>query len=140
MAALNETRNALHNEAAGIASQGLLLKSGGSGVELTDGVTDLAIGVSAAESSRDAAGAIEDGTAVDATVAVYPLSGIVYVKCEAIAVGDADFGIPLYVGATDGFVSSSSANSAKKVGHLFQSGEAISAGDLVAMACIGVGL
>ena len=140
MAALNETRNALHNEAAGIASQGLLLKSGASGVELTDGVTDLAIGVSAAESSRDAAGALEDGTAVDATVAVYPLSGIVYVKCEAIAVGDADFGIPLYVGATDGFVSSSSSNSAKKVGHLFQSGEAIDAGDLVAMACIGVGL
>ena len=138
MAALNETRNATHNEASGIASQGLLLKSGATGVELTDGVTDLAIGVSAAESSRDAAGALEGATV--GTVAVYPLSGIVYVKCEGIAVGDADFGIPLYVGATDGFVSSSSSNSAKKVGHLFQSGEAITAGDLVAMACIGVGL
>ena len=137
MAALNETRNAIHNESSGITSQGLLLKSGGSGGELTDGVTDLAIGVSAAESSRDAAGAIEGA---GGTVAVYPLDGIVYVKCEAIAVGDADFGIPLYVGATDGFVSSSSSNSAKKVGHLFMHGVAISAGDLVPMACIGAGL
>tara|TARA_R100001230_G_C5568007_1_gene90591 strand:+ start:152 stop:577 length:426 start_codon:yes stop_codon:yes gene_type:complete len=141
MAALNETRNTEHNEAAGIASQGLLLKSGGSGVELTDGVTDLPIGVSAAESERDAAGALIDGTGAEsATVAVYPLSGIVYVKCMAIAVNDADFGIPLYVGTTDGYVSSSSANSAKKVGHLFQHGEAIANGDLVPMACIGVGL
>ena len=121
--------------------QGLLLMSGGSGVELTDGVTDLPIGVSAAESERDAAGALIDGTGAEsATVAVYPLSGIVYVKCMAIAVNDADFGIPLYVGTTDGYVSSSSANSAKKVGHLFQHGEAIANGDLVPMACIGVGL
>ncbi len=140
MAALNETRNAKHAVAAGIAGQGLLLKTGASGLVLAAAVTDQPCGVSAAESSRDAAGAFEDGTAVDATIAVYPMSGIVYVKCEAIAVGDADFGIPLYVGATDGYVSSDDSNSAKQVGTLFEHGEAIAAGDLVPMACIGVGV
>jgi len=140
MAALNETRNAKHAVAAGIAGQGLLLKTGASGLVLAAAVTDQPCGVSAAESSRNSAGALEDGTAVDATVAVYPMSGIVYVMCEAIAVGDADFGIPLYVGATDGYVSSDDSNSAKQVGTLFEHGEAIAAGDLVPMACIGVGV
>ena len=137
MAALNETRNAVHNISGGVTSQGLLLQTGASGLIVCADVTHQPCGVSAAESSRDAAGALEGA---GGTVAVYPMSGIVYVKCEAIAAADADFGIPLYNGATDGHVSSSSSGSAKQLGVLFMHGEAIAAGDLVPMACIGVGV
>ena len=140
MAALNETRNAKHAVAAGIVSQGLLLKTSASGLVLCAAVGDQPCGISAAESSRNAAGAYEDGTAVDATVAVYPMSGIVYVKAgEAYSAADADFGVPLFLHATDGTVGKTSSG-AKQVGTLFQSGEAIAVGDLVAMACIGVGI
>ena len=139
MAALNETRNATINDAS-MASQGLLVKHHANGVMKTAAVTDVSVGVTAAESSRNAAGAYEDGTAVDATVAVYPMSGIVYVKAgEAYSAADADFGVPLFLHTTDGTVGKTSSG-AKQVGTLFQSGEAIAVGDLVAMACIGVGI
>lgn len=137
MAALNETRNALHAVSGGVTAQGLLLQTGGSGLIICANVQHQPCGVSAAESSRDAAGALENA---GGTVAVYPMSGIVYVKCEAIAAADADFGIPLYNGATDGHVSSSSSGSAKQIGHLFSHGVEIAAGDLVPMSCIGVGV
>ena len=137
MAALNETRNAIHNVTGGITSQGLLLKTSGDGVVLCAAVSDQPCGVSAAESSRDAAGALEDG---GGTVAVYPMSGIVYVKAgEAYTAAEADFGVPLFLHATDGTVGKTS-NGAKQVGVLFMHGEAIAAGDLIPMACIGVGV
>ena len=82
MAALNETRNATIADAS-MASQGLLVMYHADGVKKTAAVTDIAVGVTAAESSRDAAGALE-GSGVG-TVAVFPLSGIVYVKSMAIA-------------------------------------------------------
>jgi len=135
MAALNETRNTLHNESAGIASQGLLLKSGGSGVELTDGVTDLAVGVSAAESSRDAAGAFE-GSGVG-TVAVYPLSGIVYVLAEVKGDG-AKFGMPLYADAGGtGYVAWAAADgNSTEVGYYMGEDMNIAAGDIVPVGVV----
>tara|TARA_R110001592_G_scaffold252141_2_gene514860 strand:+ start:470 stop:865 length:396 start_codon:yes stop_codon:yes gene_type:complete len=131
MAALNETRNATINDAS-MASQGLLVKHHANGVMKTAAVTDVSVGVTAAESSRDAAGAYEGATT--GTVAVYPLSGIVYVKCMAIST--AEFGEPLYVGTDDGFVDDSASNSAVKVGYYAGEAKSIAAGDLVPMFCL----
>jgi hypothetical protein len=131
MAALNETRNATIGEAS-MASQGLLVMYHADGVKKTAAVTDVAVGVTAAESSKDATGALE-GSGVG-TVAVYPLSGIVYVKSMAISA--AKFGIPLYVGTSDGFVDDSSANSAVKMGYYAGENKAIASGDLVPMYCL----
>lgn len=132
MAALNETRNA--TVGASVASQGLVMKSGGSGkVVVTSGKTDVAIGVSAAESSRDAAGALEgDGVG---TLAIYPLSGIVYMKYGAAA--DLNFGDSVYIlhgGA--GKVTGDAQTDAKLLGTYFgESGKDLADGDLIPVAC-----
>tara|TARA_R100000995_G_scaffold80214_2_gene51822 strand:- start:354 stop:764 length:411 start_codon:yes stop_codon:yes gene_type:complete len=132
MAALNETRNA--TVLASIASQGLVLKSGGSGkVTVTAAKGDTAIGVAAAESSRDAAGALEgDGVG---TVAVYPLSGIVYLKYGATA--DLNFGDPVYVlDSGAGKVTGDIQTNAKLLGYYFgASGTDLADGDLIPVAC-----
>ena len=132
MAALNETRNA--TVGASVASQGLVMKSGGSGkVVVTSAKADVAIGVSAAESSRDAAGALEgDGVG---TVAIYPLSGIVYMKYGATA--DLNFGDPVYVlNAGGGKITGDIQTNAKLLGYYFgESGLDLADGDLIPVAC-----
>ena len=133
MAAIpDETRNALHNEAAGIASAGLLLKGGASGVELADAKTDEIVGYSAAESSRDASGALEDGTAVAATVAVAPLVGIVYLKFGE-TVSTVDFGDKIYVDDTvDGHCTHNLDTSGKHIGYYYgESNKSLASGDLI---------
>jgi hypothetical protein len=133
MAALNETRNCLDIQET-MASQGLLVKYDASGILQTASVTDVPIGVTAAESSRDAAGALE--AAGTGTVAVYPLSGIVYIKCMAISAPK--FGLPLYTSQTgdnNGHVDDDATNSAVLVGYYMGDEGAIATGDLVPVAC-----
>ena len=133
MAALNETRNCLDIQET-MASQGLLVKYDASGILQTAGVTDVPIGVTAAESSRDAAGALE--AAGTGTVAIYPLSGIVYIKCMAISAPK--FGLPLYTSQTsdnNGHVDDDASNSAVLVGYYMGDEGAIATGDLVPVAC-----
>jgi hypothetical protein len=133
MAALNETRNCLDIQET-MASQGLLVKYDASGILQTASVTDVPIGVTAAESSRDAAGALE--AAGTGTVAIYPLSGIVYIKCMAISAPK--FGLPLYTSQTgdnNGHVDDDATNSAVLVGYYMGDEGAIATGDLVPVAC-----
>jgi hypothetical protein len=133
MAALNETRNCLDIQET-MASQGLLVKYDASGILQTATVTDVPIGVTAAESSRDAAGALE--AAGTGTVAIYPLSGIVYIKCMAISAPK--FGLPLYTSQTgdnNGHVDDDATNSAVLVGYYMGDEGAIATGDLVPVAC-----
>ena len=129
---MNETRNAVHYEAAGIASQGLLLKGSANGVLLADAKTDEVIGYSAAESSRDASGALEDGTAVTATVAVAPLVGIVYLKIGE-TVSTLDFGDKIYVDDTvDGHCTHNLDTSGKHLGYYYGEGnKSLASGDLI---------
>mgnify|MGYP003108402887 FL=1 len=136
MAALNETRNAVHYEAAGITSQGLLLKHSTDGVLLADAKGDEVCGVSAAESSRDADSALEDGTAVTATVAVYPLSGIVYIKFGE-TLSTLDFGAKIYVDdSVDGHCTHNLDSSGKHLGYYFgESNISLASGDLIPVAC-----
>lgn len=133
MAALNETRNCLDIQET-MASQGLLVKYDASGILQTASVDDTPIGVTAAESSRDADGNLE--AAGTGTVAVYPLSGIVYIKCMAISAPK--FGLPLYTSQTsdnNGHVDDDSTNNAVLVGYYMGDEGAIATGDLVPVAC-----
>ena len=133
MAAIpDETRNAVHYEAAGIASAGLLLKGSANGVLVADAKTDEVIGYSAAESSRDASGALEDGTAVTATVAVAPLVGIVYLKFGE-TVATVDFGDKIYVDDTvDGHCTHDADTSGKHIGYYYGEGnKSLSSGDMI---------
>tara|TARA_R100000995_G_scaffold52759_1_gene25662 strand:+ start:1289 stop:1690 length:402 start_codon:yes stop_codon:yes gene_type:complete len=128
MAALNETRNAIH-ATAGLAGQGLLLMYHADGVKLCSDDEQAPIGVTAAESSRDAAGALE-GSGVG-TVAVYPMSGILYILAEVKT--SAKFGMPLYVdGGGTGYVAWAAVDgSSVKVGYYMGENKDIAAGDLV---------
>ena len=82
-----------------------------SGVRLTaNGANEIAIGITAGDSSRAAGGALE--TAAGATVAVYPLGGVLMVQSKA---GDAyTTGCTVYVGANG--LATSTAGSNKKLG------------------------
>ena len=135
MAALNETRNCVDIQET-FDGQGYLVKYDASGILKTASVDDNPIGVTAAESSRDASGALE--AAGTGTVAIYPLSGIVYVKCLAISA--AKFGLPLYTsqtGGADGHCDDDSSNSATLIGYYAGEEKAISAGDLVPVFVVG---
>lgn len=135
MAALNETRNCV-DIAETFASQGLLVKYDASGLLMTASVDDNPMGVTAAESSRDAAGDLE--AAGTGTVAVYPLSGIVYVKCLGIT--SPKFGLPLYTAQTsgaNGHADDDASNSATLIGYYAGDETAITAGDLVPVFVVG---
>ena len=132
MAALNETRNCVDIQET-FDGQGYLVKYHANGILKTAAVDDNPMGVTAAESSRDAAGALE--AAGTGTVAVYPLSGRVYVKCHAITA--AKFGLPLYCGTTDGYADDDSSNSATLIGYYAGEEKAITAGDLVPVFVVG---
>ena len=135
MAALNESRNCVDIQET-MASQGLLVKYDASGILMTASVDDNPIGVTAAESSRDAAGDLE--AAGTGTVAVYPLSGIVYVK--SLAISSPKFGLPLYTAQTaglNGHCDDDASNSATLIGYYMGDETAIAAGDLVPVAVVG---
>ncbi|QDP59886.1 MAG: hypothetical protein GOVbin709_10 [Prokaryotic dsDNA virus sp.] len=133
MAALNETRNV--GCEAGLASQGLLVKMSDTDglVEIATAKGDLVVGVTAAESSRDADSALE----APGTVAVYPLSGIVYIKYGETVAGGIDFGAPIYVDDTvDGHCTHNLDTSGKLLGNYFgESNLALTSGDLIPVAC-----
>lgn len=115
---------------------GYLVKYSASGLLKTASVTDTPIGVTIDESSRDADGSLV--AVADATVSILPLSGIIYVRCEAIAAGSVKQGMSLYVtqtADTNGYVDDDSSNSATLVGYYMgKGGVAITAGDLVPVA------
>tara|TARA_R100000152_G_C6739995_1_gene163821 strand:+ start:21 stop:434 length:414 start_codon:yes stop_codon:yes gene_type:complete len=135
MAALNETRNCADIQET-FDGQGYLVKYHANGILKTAAVDDNPMGVTAAESSRDASGSLE--AAGTGTVAVYPLSGIVYVKCMGIASNVTKFGLPLYCGTTDGYADDDSSNSATLIGYYAgEDGLTITAGDLVPVFVVG---
>ena len=112
---------------------GYLVKYDASGILKTAAVTDTPIGVTIDESSRG-----DDHTqhaVADATVAVLPLSGVVFVKCMGVAAGSVKQGMPLYTSQTadaNGLVDIDSSNSATLVGYYFgKGGVAITEGQLV---------
>ena len=124
MAALNETRNV--GCEAGITGHGLLVKLSDTDglVEVVAAKGDLPIGVTAGESSRDAAGALE----APGIVSVYPLSGIVYMKFGE-TLSTLDFGSPIYV-------DDNLDTNGKLIGNYFgESNKALTSGDLIPVAC-----
>ena len=133
MAALNETRNV--GCEAGLASQGLLVKVSDTDglVEIVNDKTNLPIGVTAAKSSTDAAGTLE----APGVVAVYPLSGIVYIKYGETESGGIDFGVPIYVDDTvDGHCTHNLNSDGKLLGNYFgESNKALVSGDLIPVSC-----
>jgi hypothetical protein len=112
-----------------ITTQGLLVKYHADGILLTVAVTDTPIGYTIDEGSRAGAGhALEAaGTQV---CSILPLDGICYLKAEVLASGG-KFGLPIYIGATDGYVSTASGSSAVLVGYYFGNDASWAAGDLI---------
>jgi len=132
MAALNETRNV--GCEAGITGHGLLVKLSDTDglIEVVAAKGDLPIGVTAGESSRDAAGALE----APGIVSVYPLSGIVYMKFGE-TLSTLDFGSPIYVDdSVDGHCTHNQDTNGKLIGNYFgESNKALTSGDLIPVAC-----
>ena len=93
---------------------------------------EICIGISADESSRDAAGDLETS---GATVAMYPLGGVLLVQAEASQTFTT--GLIVYVGAS-GQVIDSNDHSSKILGVYVGSGAAsTTAGDLIPVATGG---
>ena len=93
---------------------------------------EICIGISADESSRDAAGDLETSSA---TVAMYPLGGVLLVQAEASQTFTT--GLLVYVGAS-GQVIDSNDHTSKVLGVYVGSGAAnTSAGDLIPVATGG---
>ena len=87
----------------------LLVNDGSNNTLETTDATDICIGVSAAESSRDANSTYETS---GATVAYYPLGGVLMVQCEAASTFN--IGDTVYVGGLGLATSTSGSN--KKLG------------------------
>ena len=88
----------------------LLVNDGSTNTLETTDATDICIGVSAGDSTRDADGALQ--TAAGATVAYYPLGGVLMVQVEAASTFD--IGDTVYVGGAG--LATSTAGSNKKLG------------------------
>tara|TARA_Y100001938_G_C8098850_1_gene440094 strand:- start:4738 stop:5169 length:432 start_codon:yes stop_codon:yes gene_type:complete len=101
---------------------GLLLTADGTTnkVLLTEAVTDTPIGVTIESSQRDK----DDALVAGGRVSFMPSGGVLYMRAEAATY---TVGQTVYVGATDGFCSDSSAASAVAVGVYVGPGETISA-------------
>lgn len=112
---------------------GYLVKYSGSGLLKTSAKADTPIAVTIDESSRDADGSL---VAVgSATVSVLPLTGIIYVKCEAIVAGSVTVGMSLYVSDTNGgYVDDDSATATLVGYYMGKDGVAITSGQLVPVA------
>ena len=102
----------------------LLMDVGTSNTWETTDATDLCFGVSAGESSRDGNGDYETS---NATVAYYPLGGVLMVQCEAASTFN--IGDTVYVGGLGLATSTSTSN--KKLG-IYVGAEAHAATSLVA--------
>ena len=115
MAMNNDPRNATLKTGEYSKGPGKLLTMDGTTntLETTD-ATNICIGVSAGDSSRDAAGALQ--TAAGATVSYYPLGGVLMVQAKANTGTDGVYttGCTVYVGA-DG-LATATAGSDKKLG------------------------
>jgi len=111
MAMNNDPRNATLKTGEYSKGPGKLLTMDGTTntLETTD-ATNICIGVSAGDSSRTAAGAIQ--TAAGATVSYYPLGGVLMVQCEAASTFD--IGDTVYVGGAG--LATSTTGSNKKLG------------------------
>ncbi len=131
-----DPRNATLKASTTVSGKGLLLvnDSTNNTVDLcADG--EIAIGVSAGESSRGADGALETS---GATVAYYPLGGVLMVQSEASQTYTT--GLTVYVGAS-GQVIDSDDHSSKKLGLYVGEGAAsVAAGTLIPVMTAGAAI
>ena len=112
------------------ASKGLLVKYDASGLLMTASLDDTPIGYTAAESSRGED--LELEAAGTGTVAIKPLSGIVYIKFGE-TLSTLDFGDKIYVDDTvDGHCTNELDTSGKHLGYYYgESNISLSPGDLI---------
>ena len=111
----------------------LLVNDGSTNTLETTDATDICIGVSAGASSRDANGALQ--TSAGATVAYYPLGGVLMVQAEASQTFTT--GLLVYVGAS-GQVIDSNDHTSKVLGVYVGEGAAsTTAGDLIPVMTAG---
>ena len=121
-----DPRNATLKDATTVSGVGLLLTNDGTSNKLDlTAVTEVAIGVSAGESSRDADLVFET---TGATVSFFPLVGVHMVASAAVTW---TVGQLAYVGASGQCTNVVGSN--KKLGVYVGSGETATAGDLVAI-------
>ena len=128
-----DPRNATLKASTTVSGKGLLVvnDSTNNTVDLcADG--EIAIGVSAGESSRGADGALETS---GATVAYYPLGGVLMVQSEASQTYTT--GLTVYVGASGQCIDSND-HSSKKLGLYVGEGAAsVAAGTLIPVMTAG---
>ena len=128
-----DPRNATLKASTTVSGKGLLVvnDSTNNTVDLcADG--EIAIGVSAGESSRGADGALETS---GATVAYYPLGGVLMVQSEASQTYTT--GLTVYVGASGQCIDSND-HSSKKLGLYVGEGDAsVAAGTLIPVMTAG---
>tara|TARA_R100001509_G_scaffold17983_1_gene9029 strand:- start:1720 stop:2136 length:417 start_codon:yes stop_codon:yes gene_type:complete len=128
-----DPRNATLKASTTVSGKGLLLvnDSTNNTVDLcADG--EIAIGVSAGESSRGADGALETS---GATVAYYPLGGVLMVQSEASQTYTT--GLTVFVGASGQCIDSND-HSSKKLGLYVGEGDAsVAAGTLIPVMTAG---
>lgn len=115
------------------SQSGLLVKYNAAGIQVTNAITDLPIGVTIDESSRDAAGALE--AAGTGTVSILPLSGVQYLRC--VGGGAMKTGESLYCTtvANPGFVHTTSAGAVFVGYYMGEDGVTPAAGTLIPVNC-----
>ena len=121
-----EARNYTLEDASTVDGAGVLLKAGATAnkVDLTGSAdSSVAFLVSADESSRDSANALET---TSATVSAYPLGGVVLVQAEALTWAFGDLAYASGSGRCD-----KTSGSQKLIGVYVGSGETTTAGQLV---------
>jgi len=123
-----DPRNATLVTAQTVAGVGLLLKHNGSDLWQVTGSADssVALGVSADESNRDAAGDLQ--TAAGATVSYYPMGGVLMVASEALTWVTGDLAYASGTGLCD-----KTSSSQKAIGVYVGEGETAAAGALIAI-------
>ena len=140
MVQFNDPRNMSVKSTITFAGAGLCVNQGTATSNEVDvcGDGELCIGVTADESSRDAAGTLETS---GATVSVYPLGGVLMVQSEASQTWD--YGLIVYVGAA-GQVIDSNDHTSKILGIYVGEGGAehtnCDAGTLIPVATHGAAL
>jgi len=126
----NDPRHAVDIQET-FASKGLVVKYHASGILMTASVDDVAIGYTAAESSRGEDQALE--AAGTGTASVLPLDGLCLLKAAA-AIAAPKFGLPIYLSQTaseNGTVDDDASNSATLIGYYCGDETAVAAGDFI---------
>jgi hypothetical protein len=116
------------------SQSGLLVKYNAAGIQVTNAITDLPIGVTIDESSRDAAGTLE--AAGTGTVSIVPLSGVQWIRC--VGGGALKTGESLYCTTTalgDGFVNTTAAGAVFVGYYMGEDGVTPAAGSLIPVNC-----